>query len=415
MDADGVRRAFVLSTAYLLAADAYGSRTSEAAEQALVRLENDFTAAECARYPDRLVPFLSVNPKRGYAVEEVDRCAALKMRGLKLHLWNSLVDTRQAADLDALRRVVERAAHHRLAIVAHILVGAVPGYGPDDTERFVCEIMMPFDTLQISLAHLGGAGGFAARERACFERLIAVCGPDTPYASRVWMDMSAVLSANSANEARWLGELLPRWGLHRVLWGATTSRARSSSRMRIGHSTRPRGVGSPSSAARRWSRKHEGDFARRLKRRRADDQSGRRPYTIAEPSAVDLHDGNRTALPLGGYPTLRLSSFAVFLRSAASSAAFSAWAWSCSASPSTWVSLPLRRISLSPRTSPTVSWILPPTCLALPVMSSAIVASSSRYPPRPRDRRSYLSMRVEVAGLMVMRFATSVPGCASYS
>lgn len=221
MDADGIRRAFVLSTAYQMAADAFGTRTSETAEYERVRLENDFTAAECARYPDRLLPFLSVNPKRGYAVDEVDRCVEQKMRGLKLHLWNSLLDTRQAPDLASLRRVVERAAHHRLPVVAHILVGAVPNYGPDDTERFVREIIMPFDTLQISLAHLAGAGGFGTQQQACFERLIALCGPDTPYASRVWTDMAAVLTATtSAGEARRLGELLPRWGLHRVLWGS---------------------------------------------------------------------------------------------------------------------------------------------------------------------------------------------------
>jgi predicted TIM-barrel fold metal-dependent hydrolase len=221
MDTDGIRRAIVLSTAYQMAADAYGTRTAEPAEHARVRFDNDFTAAECARYPDRLVPFLSVNPKRGYAVDEVDRCVEQKMRGLKLHLWNSLVDTRQAADLAALRRVVERAAQHRLPVVAHILVGAVPNYGPDDTERFVREIIMPFDTLQISLAHLAGAGGFGTLQQACFERLIALCGPDTPYASRVWADMAAILTATTRpEEAQRLGQLLPRWGLHRVLWGS---------------------------------------------------------------------------------------------------------------------------------------------------------------------------------------------------
>jgi predicted TIM-barrel fold metal-dependent hydrolase len=221
LDADGVRRAFVLSTAYLMAPDAYGTRTAEAAEYARVKVENDFTAAECARFPERLVPFLSLNPKRGYAVEEVDRCVEQKMRGLKLHLWNSLVDTRQTADLAALRRVVERAAHHRLAVVAHVAVGAVPNYGPDDTERFAREIIMPFDTLQISVAHLAGAGGFAARAQACFERLVAVCGPDTPYASRVWTDMAATLMPTStADQTRRLGEQLRRWGLHRVLWGS---------------------------------------------------------------------------------------------------------------------------------------------------------------------------------------------------
>jgi predicted TIM-barrel fold metal-dependent hydrolase len=220
LDHDGIHRAFVLSTAYLMAPDAYGTRSSEGEEHARVRLENDFTAAECARYPDRLVPFLSVNPKRGYAVEEIDRCVEHGMRGLKLHLWNSFVDTRQASDLAALRRVVERAAQHRLPVVAHILVGAVPGYGPDDSERFAREIIMPFDTLQISLAHLGGAGGFGPLEQACFERYIEVCGPDTPYASRVWAETSAVLHSDSAREVPRLGELLSRWGLHRVLWGS---------------------------------------------------------------------------------------------------------------------------------------------------------------------------------------------------
>ena len=221
MDADGVRRAFVLSTAYQMAADAYGTRTSESTEYARIRLENDFTEYECARYADRLVPFLSLNPKRGYAVEEVDRCVEQKMRGLKLHLWNSLVDTRQTADLAALRRVVERAAHHRLAVVVHLAVGAVPNYGPDDTERFAREIIMPLDTLQISVAHLAGPGGFGARVQACFERLIALCGPDTPYASRVWTDMAATLIATTpTDEALRLGELLRRWGLHRVLWGS---------------------------------------------------------------------------------------------------------------------------------------------------------------------------------------------------
>jgi predicted TIM-barrel fold metal-dependent hydrolase len=221
MDAGGIRRAFVLSTAYQMEADAYGTRTSETAEYARVRFENDYTAAECARYPDRLVPFLSVNPKRAHAVDEVDRCAEQKMRGLKLHLWNSLVDTRQPADLASLRRVVERAAHHRLAVVAHIFVGAVPNYGPDDTERFVREIVMPFDTLQISAAHLAGAGRFATQEQACFERLIALCGPDTPYASRVWTDMAAILTETTpAEEARRLSDLLPRWGLDRILWGS---------------------------------------------------------------------------------------------------------------------------------------------------------------------------------------------------
>jgi hypothetical protein len=50
LDADGVRRAFVLSTAYLMAADAYGTRTAEAAEYARVKLRRnarDIASASC--------------------------------------------------------------------------------------------------------------------------------------------------------------------------------------------------------------------------------------------------------------------------------------------------------------------------------------------------------------------------------
>ncbi len=225
MNADGIQRAFVLSTAYQMAVDARLTRTPEDAEHLRVRLENDFTAAECARFADRLIPFLSVNPKRGYAVDEIDRCVDVnKMRGLKLHLWNSLVDTRQAADLAALKRVVARAAQRGLPVVAHILVGDVPNYGPDDTERFVREVIAPLDTLKISLAHLGGAGAFGAQQQSCFERLIRLCGPESEFANRVWVDMAAILLPTTPrDDAQRLGELLPRWGLHRVFWGSDAS------------------------------------------------------------------------------------------------------------------------------------------------------------------------------------------------
>ena len=223
MDADGVRRAFALSTAYQMASD-YNRRepVSEIAEHARVALDNDFTAEQCARFPDRLVPFLSVNPKRGYAVEEIDRCVErLKMRGLKLHLWNSMVDTRQDGDLGSLKRVVGHAAARGLPVVAHIFVGAVTNYGGDDTERFVREVIAPFDTLKISIAHLAGAGRFAAQPQECFERLITLCGPGTKLAHRVWTDMAAILmpTTPAADVARF-AELAPRWGYERLFWGS---------------------------------------------------------------------------------------------------------------------------------------------------------------------------------------------------
>jgi hypothetical protein len=49
---------------------------------------NDFLADWCAGYPDRLVPFCTVDPRKKNAALEVERCVEqLGMRGIKLHNW----------------------------------------------------------------------------------------------------------------------------------------------------------------------------------------------------------------------------------------------------------------------------------------------------------------------------------------
>ena len=86
-----------------------------------VKAENDWTSAQVARFPDRLVAFCSVNPLRPYALEEIARCAAdprLK-RGLKLHFGNSDVNLTNPADAARLREVFALANRQRMAIVVH--------------------------------------------------------------------------------------------------------------------------------------------------------------------------------------------------------------------------------------------------------------------------------------------------------
>ncbi len=71
LDSAGIRRALVLSTAYL-----YGSpaRTFED-EYNKVRAENDWTGAEAAKHPERLRAFCGFNPLKAYALDELARCA----------------------------------------------------------------------------------------------------------------------------------------------------------------------------------------------------------------------------------------------------------------------------------------------------------------------------------------------------
>ena len=108
----------VLSGAYL-----YGSpRRSVEDEYARVRAENDWTGAQAAQYPDRLRAFCSVNPLKGYALDELARCAGSPQlrHGVKLHFGNSDVQLHLPAHLEQLRRLFRAANDHRMAIVVHL-------------------------------------------------------------------------------------------------------------------------------------------------------------------------------------------------------------------------------------------------------------------------------------------------------
>jgi predicted TIM-barrel fold metal-dependent hydrolase len=49
---------------------------------------NDYLAEWCAPFPDRIVPFCTVDPRKEGAAEEVERCVTeLGMRGVKFHNW----------------------------------------------------------------------------------------------------------------------------------------------------------------------------------------------------------------------------------------------------------------------------------------------------------------------------------------
>lgn len=228
LDEGGIARALVLSGAYLMASDVW-PRDSGADEWAAVRAENDYAALEVAKHADRLTGFLSLNPKRSYAVQEIDRCAdELGMRGVKMHFWNSVVNLREADQLAAVKRTFEHVASRALPVVVHAYNGAVPDYGPDDLETFVREIIVPFPTLRISFAHLAGAGGFGFRALGQWSRLLQLLPPGDPDNARVFVDLAAVLFDRATgrfpptreSQRQILGDMLRKWDLHRVLWGS---------------------------------------------------------------------------------------------------------------------------------------------------------------------------------------------------
>ena len=72
LDAASVRRAAVLSVAYWFDSPLRVPEIEE--EYAKVRAENDWVAAQAARYPDRLAAFFSFNPLKDHALDEIERC-----------------------------------------------------------------------------------------------------------------------------------------------------------------------------------------------------------------------------------------------------------------------------------------------------------------------------------------------------
>lgn len=118
LDAAGVKKAVLLSTAYM-----YGSPRRELDhEYARVRAENDWTAAQAAQFPGRLIAFCGVNPLKDYALDEIKRCASLPglKHGIKLHLGNSDLQLDQPAHLKRLAEVFTAADREGMAILVHM-------------------------------------------------------------------------------------------------------------------------------------------------------------------------------------------------------------------------------------------------------------------------------------------------------
>jgi predicted TIM-barrel fold metal-dependent hydrolase len=119
LDAAGIQRAVVLSVAYSFSNP---NKPPVADEYAHVMAENDWTSAQVAKYPNRLLGFCSVDPLRSYALEEIERCARDPhlRAGLKLHFGNSDVDLDNSEHVAKVRRVFRAANQHHMAITVHM-------------------------------------------------------------------------------------------------------------------------------------------------------------------------------------------------------------------------------------------------------------------------------------------------------
>lgn len=222
LDSAGIRRAAVLSLAYILGDPA----RSRADEYERVKAENDWTSQQVARFPDRLVGFCSVNPLKEYALRELERCAKdpRLRRGLKLHFANSKVDYHNPSHIDRLRQIFAAANQFRMAIVVHMRtsISAKIPYGAEEARIFLDEIVPAAPDVPIQVAHLAGAGGFSDPliDQALAVFVDAIEKGD-PRSRQLWFDLTTVaVPTATADQRDRLTMRIRQLGVNRLLYGS---------------------------------------------------------------------------------------------------------------------------------------------------------------------------------------------------
>lgn len=222
LDSAGIRRAAVLSVAYM-----YGNPSRTVGnEYEKVKAENDWTSDQVARFPDRLRGFCSFNPVKDYALEELARCAKNPhlRYGLKLHFGNSVVDYHNADHLDRLRKVFRTANEHRMAIVVHTRasISRKVAYGRDEARIFLNEIVPSAADVPIQVGHLAGAGGYSdPRVDEALSVFVEAIEKGDARGNQLYFDVTGVaLPDATPAEANLIATRIRQLGTKRILYGS---------------------------------------------------------------------------------------------------------------------------------------------------------------------------------------------------
>ena len=220
MDESGIRRAVILSIAYQFGSP---SRPPIDNEHERVKEENDWTREQAALYPERLTAICGVNPLKGYALAEIERCAkdlGLR-RGLKLHFGNSDVNLDDTAHVLQLQRVFREANRHRMAIVVHLRSNTKRTWGAVQARVFLQKLLPAAPNVPIQIAHMTGAGGYdyPGIDPAVGVFVDAIAARDKRM-ERVYFEISGVFLEQWESKVDLIVKRLRTIGLDRILYGS---------------------------------------------------------------------------------------------------------------------------------------------------------------------------------------------------
>ena len=217
LDEAGIPRALVFSNAYYLSR----SDTEQATEYERVRAENDWTLSQVRRHPTRLYAACSVNPRRGHASAEIERCAASgEFRALKMHFDASGVDLSHPAHVAAVRQAFATANRVRLPIVVH-LQSEAGDYDREQARIFLTQIMPSAPDVPVTVNHLWGGGVYSAGPTRVLQEFAEAFERRDPATANLWFDLAQASMIVSRHQHR--GELVERMrqiGFAHLLYGS---------------------------------------------------------------------------------------------------------------------------------------------------------------------------------------------------
>lgn len=218
LDEAHVSKGVILSCAYLYGLPSLHVTPGNLA--AMIRRENEFTAAQVAQYPQRLVGFLSVDPLVDSAVDEIRHWrGSQELIGLKLHFTASAVDIRNSRERRRIATVVKAAAAQKLPMVIHVGGGKFNG---SDAELFIHDVLPSAGSSRVQIAHAGGGlprqdGNNLAVLRTFADHIVK----DDPLTRHVLFDVSYVPAPDETpTDATAVLQQMRRIGIKRFLFGS---------------------------------------------------------------------------------------------------------------------------------------------------------------------------------------------------
>ena len=221
LDKAGIKRAVLLSTAFR-----WGRPGAEPPDEyAGVRAENDWTGAQAALFPKRLIGFCSFNPVKDYALEELARCAKDPnlRRGIKMHFGNSDVQMEDPAHFEKLKKIFQAANSNRMAIVVHMRASLSKKrpYGPEQARLFL-ELLALTPDIPVQVAHMASSGpGFVDPDAyTVIEPLADAVEKKDPRTRRLLFDVASnAHPSNPADASALMVKLIRKIGVKRILYG----------------------------------------------------------------------------------------------------------------------------------------------------------------------------------------------------